>query len=66
MSGYEVIVGNIGTVYSGPRLREALEAYAEYARQSRDLKGCRAYGEDVTMFKDGEIVYQHAGHTQEV
>lgn len=57
-SRYEVIVGNIGTVYDGPLFKEALTSYSEYKRQSKAHYG-RAAGESVTLLKDGEIKWAH-------
>lgn len=57
---FEVVVGNIGTVYRGPLLKEALMAFGEYSRQSREGYG-RASGEPVTLFKDGEEFRSHEG-----
>lgn len=45
---FEVIVGNVGTVYSGGEMKKALEAFGEYRKQSQSDYG-RAAGEDVTM-----------------
>jgi hypothetical protein len=53
-SVYCVLVGNIGTVYEGPSLRQALKDFAEYRRQSKTNYG-RAAGEPVTLTQDGEI-----------
>ena len=52
---YEVIVGNIGTVYLGSSLMEANAAWGEYKRQSKANYG-RAAGESVAFFEDGELV----------
>jgi len=57
-SHYEVLVGNIGTVYSGPLFKQALQDYGEYKRQSMGGYG-RASGEPVTLVKDGEPLYSH-------
>jgi hypothetical protein len=51
---HEIIVGNIGTVYSGDSHAEAQVAYIEYCRQSTAGRG-RADGESVCWMKDGEI-----------
>jgi hypothetical protein len=56
MEKFEVIVGNIGTVYSGTNRHEAEGAYNEYVVASK-LKAGRAAGEQVTMMKDGEPVH---------
>lgn len=45
---YQVIVGNIGTVYDGPNESEAYEAY------DIDYRNTRGTG-SVTLMKDGEI-----------
>jgi hypothetical protein len=55
---YEVICGNIGTVYSGNDPVEANRVYGEYVRQSRSGYG-RASGEPVTQLVDGEIHLEH-------
>jgi hypothetical protein len=55
---YEIIVGNIGSVYSGPSKREANRAFREYVDQSKSGYG-RASGEEVTMFCDGETVKEY-------
>jgi hypothetical protein len=60
MSQYEVIVGNIGTVYQGSNLKQANERYKEYVKQSKRGLG-RAGGESVTMMKGGEIHKEHQG-----
>ena len=55
---YEVIVGNVGSVYSGKDKAEAERVYAEYVEQSNSLLG-RAGGEEVTMMVDGELEKEH-------
>lgn len=60
---YEVVVGNIGTPYSGIHLKDALTTYKEYKTQSVTNYG-RAAGEQVTPFKDGEPLYEYAGTLQ--
>ena len=57
---YQVVVGNIGTVYDGPLLKEAMENYRHYREQSESLGG-RAGGEDVTLFEDGDIKWEFTG-----
>jgi len=59
-SHYEVVVGNIGTVYSGASLAAAKKDYKTYVAQSVDGRG-RAAGESVTLFKNGEIDMEHLG-----
>jgi hypothetical protein len=60
MDKYEVIVGNIGSVYSGNNLKEALQTYRTYREQSESGLG-RAGGESVTLMQDGEPRYEHHG-----
>lgn len=53
-TNYEVIVGNIGTVYSGTDAQQANDAYEIYAAKSQWDVG-RAAGESVTLLVNGEI-----------
>jgi hypothetical protein len=55
---YSVLVSNIGEVYAGIELKEALKAYKEYVEQSVSGYG-RASFEDVTMLEDDELFYEH-------
>ena len=57
---YEVVVGNIGTVYSGRNGFEANKTFGAYVSQSKSNYG-RASGESVVLFKDGEITREHEG-----
>ena len=57
---YEVVVGNIGTVYSGGIHAVADEKFSEYVRQSKTGNG-RAGGEDVTILKNGDIFAEFIG-----
>ena len=57
---YEVIVGNIGTVYDGGSRRLADKNYAEYVQQSKSDYG-RAAGESVTLMKDDDIAKEYVG-----
>ena len=50
---YDLVVGNVGTVYTGTNGFEAIRDYNEYVRLSKDNYG-RVGGEDVTLFKNGE------------
>lgn len=54
---YRVVVGNIGTVYSGDSWVEARDTWREYVRQSLDGEG-RAAGEEITLFEKDEIRVQ--------
>lgn len=49
---YEVIVGNIGSVFRGNQSKEAGQAFREYKEQSKTNYG-RAAGEDVIMMING-------------
>lgn len=54
-SQYEVVVGNIGTVYSGSNGFKANTVYQSYAGLSRRGIG-RAAEEPVNLLRDGEII----------
>lgn len=58
---YQIIVGNIGTVYQGPSAKEANKHFDEYVEQSKSNTG-RAGGEDVFMFLDDEVVKMFEGN----
>ena len=60
MANYEVIVGNIGTVYSGTNERDALFNARIYVDQSKSNRG-RAAGQSVTIMRDGEIFHTYTG-----
>lgn len=60
---YELIVGNIGTVYSGNNKADALGKFSLYKGQSIGNYG-RAAGENVTLMRDGEPWMEYFG-TQE-
>ncbi len=62
MPTYEVIVGNVGSVYHGRSRVKALATYVAYVTISKDQSGARCYGEDVTLLVDGEIDREHTGH----
>jgi len=58
---YQVIVGNIGTVYDGKNLREARQHFAEYLTQSKSGRG-RAAGEPVDLIDDsGDSISSYPG-----
>jgi hypothetical protein len=61
---YQVIVGNIGTVYDDDDDQEALSIYIEYVKMSKDGYG-RAGGEDVTLFEFGEPIEEHFGDIED-
>ena len=62
MRVYEVIVGNVGSVYHGNNRAEAIKTYRFYVRSSRELVGARCYGENVILLVNGEIEQEHTGH----
>jgi hypothetical protein len=57
---YQVIVGNIGTVYDGTSKVNALKDFEEYKEQSESGVG-RAGGENVVLFENGEPIKQFTG-----
>jgi hypothetical protein len=59
---YDVIVGNVGSVYYGRNRRKALATYKSYVAMSRENAGARCYGEDVALLTDSEIEKEHIGH----
>ena len=59
-NNYEVIVGNIGIVYSGSSKPDALHKYYTYMAQSKQLSG-RASGEDVTLMANGHPIKEYDG-----
>jgi hypothetical protein len=54
MPKFEVIVGNVGTVYGGNSFMTAMAEFSAYVKISKTGKG-RAAGEPVTMMHNGEI-----------
>ncbi len=60
MEKYEVIVGNVGSVYRGSNFKAANGHYKEYVKQSKRGLG-RAGGESVTMLKNEDIHKEHRG-----
>ena len=62
MSVYEVIVGNVGSVYHGRSRTTPLRPTESYVGISKEHVGARCYGEDVTLLVDGEIEQEHTGH----
>jgi len=57
---YTVIVGNIGTVYSGHDQTEAKRIYDEYVLAAQKPYG-RAAGEDVVLCLDDEPIEEVLG-----
>jgi hypothetical protein len=63
MPQHEVIVGNIGTVYSGEDEARAKQFFWHYAELSRTLGG-RASGESVTWLVDGGVYDKFAAQRE--
>ena len=61
---YEVIVGNIGSVYNGRNRSEATEVFSYYCGLSRQKRG-RAAGETVTLIKNHEVTAEMIGTNHE-
>ena len=57
---WQVIVGNIGTVYDGTNGFAAVQAFNRYVAASKAPHG-RAGGEDVTLMQGDEIHREHHG-----
>jgi hypothetical protein len=57
---YDVVVSNLGTVYSGGNPVLANKWYGEYVKQSKGGTG-RVGGERVVLMVDGEITREHFG-----
>jgi hypothetical protein len=62
---YEVVVGNIGTVYAGRSYGLANATFDEYVVQSKSGYG-RASGEAVTLFKDNDIHEEYEGANNDI
>ena len=60
---YEVIVGNIGTVHTSIDRKKAEADFEEYISQSKQL-GTRAFGEQVTLWEDGEPIEEYVPSTE--
>lgn len=55
---YEVIVGNVGIVYTGYCILESTDTYERYVRYSKSGEGRAGY-ESVVLMRDGVIVAEH-------
>jgi hypothetical protein len=60
MAKYQVIVGNIGTVYDGDSRVKAGAEFANYKIDSIRFIG-RAAGEDIILMMDGEPLEEYIG-----
>ena len=63
-NNYQVIVGNIGTVYSGDSKVIAFETFKEYVGQSQ-TSHMKASGESVVLLRDGEVEKEFLGSLAE-
>jgi hypothetical protein len=61
MAHYEVIVGNVGRVYSGNNNMEAHKTWHHYVKLSKAGRSGRAAGESVVLMENGEIVREFEG-----
>ncbi len=55
---YQVIVNNVGIVYTGHCILESVSTYERYVRYSKSGEGRAGY-ESVVLMRDGEIVAEH-------
>jgi hypothetical protein len=60
MPQWEVIIGNVGSVYRGTNGFEARQAFFGARKASLSPYG-RASGESVVLMRDGDIVQEHEG-----
>ena len=60
MNKWQVIVGNIGTVFDGDNGFLARNTYSEYVSQSKSNYG-RAAGECVTLMRHDDIRLEYIG-----
>lgn len=60
VNAFEVIVSNVGTVYSGNDRAQAGNEYNDWVRLSEGTQG-RASGESVTIMADGSPAVDHTG-----
>jgi hypothetical protein len=58
MPRFEVVVGNIGTVYNGPDKEQAQRDFRHYKELSESGHG-RAAEEEVSLFEDGVLLDIH-------
>ena len=58
---YEVYVGNIGTTMRTDNQSKAIQEFEEWCEIAAGDSGSRACGEDVAMFKDGDIILSQTG-----
>lgn len=59
MARYQVIVGNVGSVYLGEDKMSALEVFRDYCQIAKRYEG-RCAGESVAIFCDEEPMFEQA------
>ena len=65
MRQYEVLVSNLGSVYTGSDGLQAITTYNVYARRSERSAGRgRCAGEPVTLLLDNHIWYEYTPYTR--
>jgi len=57
---YDVVVGNVGTVHTGPDMRAAVLCYNTYVDRSKTGHG-RCANESVYLMEDGNPIMEHQG-----
>jgi hypothetical protein len=57
---FELVVDNVGIVYTGGVLKEALKEYGTWVRISKAGYG-QVAGETVTLLMDGKLFMRHQG-----
>jgi hypothetical protein len=57
---YQLIVGNVGTVYEGTNGFNAIKDYNQYVKLSKESTG-RVSGESVTLIRNDEIYREYEG-----
>jgi len=65
MNEYQVIVGNVGTVYDGKNKRDAMRTYKAYVIRAI-LPNGRAAGASVYLMANGEIMKEFFRGEREV
>jgi hypothetical protein len=61
MKDYEVVVGNVGCFFY-PDEETANREFDLWVKESQESPESRAFGEDVGLIHDGDIIRDHFGH----
>lgn len=61
MEKYQIVISNIGTVWTGENGFTARTEYGQYVALSEEAYG-RMAGENVTLFQNREPLFEHAGY----